>query len=383
MTKLWHKDNIGENFLRKNSPGEKSDGFECCNKGCYYGAQPVGGCSVTLFKTERAMLEHARRAHGSPNLNLLFASEMPVEENDTTSSALGLTEPSNYSLGKLTLDSNIQLDSGFTVNLDFDTFEATSLHNAAAPPEHQILESNFCITNSGTEFSECDSHSYTFSMQDFVPDTFQCLNHQSSDLVLQPCLESPSTTLSSLSSSFETNYWSSCKRDILGSTSSRSSFLSVQDSRTKRLSCIEPGCSKTFPRKYDLQRHIHTVHRPTSGFICPRCKRPFGRKDKLYEHLRRIHSIDPKLASKEQKTKFSESSGFSPRDWSTSTTFLMHRDVVPGDTLKKTNKGEGDWTNERTTNLKLPALTQMDWSLDTSMTDPGGGLLFLGRRAEP
>ncbi|KAH8663440.1 hypothetical protein BGZ60DRAFT_67598 [Tricladium varicosporioides] len=332
-TKLWHKDDIGEHFVRKNSPGEISDCFECFNKGCYYGAQPIEGYSVTRFKTKGAMMDHARRAHGSPSP--FFASEMLVEENGITSSAFGLTYFSNCSLGNLTLDSSIQPDSGLTEDLDCDASETIYLDNAAVPPEHQISESGFRITNLSTGFSKCGLHPYNLSTQDFTPDTFQCLNRQSSDPVLQVCPESPSTTLSSLSSSFETSFWSSCKRDVLGSTSSTSSFLSRQDSHTKRLPCIEPGCSKTFLRKYDLQRHVHTVHRPTSGFICPYCKRPFGRKDKLYEHLRRIHSIDPKLTSKEQKRKVNELSKFSSSDWSTPAVFQMDRDIAPSDMLKK------------------------------------------------
>ncbi|MCJ1356884.1 MAG: hypothetical protein MMC33_006880 [Icmadophila ericetorum] len=59
--------------------------------------------------------------------------------------------------------------------------------------------------------------------------------------------------------------------------------------------CTKPGCTATFKRKNDFQRHLHPGH-----FNCPEsgCDRnggrPFTRKDKLRDHLRQKHNLDVK-----------------------------------------------------------------------------------------
>ncbi|KAF7867102.1 uncharacterized protein EAF02_009888 [Botrytis sinoallii] len=59
-----------------------------------------------------------------------------------------------------------------------------------------------------------------------------------------------------------------------------------------RLSCYYPGCNKTFPRKYELKRHIKNIHTQDFQAVCPiygcpRTTKPFKREDKFMEHFRK------------------------------------------------------------------------------------------------
>ncbi|THV55460.1 hypothetical protein BGAL_0008g00470 [Botrytis galanthina] len=59
-----------------------------------------------------------------------------------------------------------------------------------------------------------------------------------------------------------------------------------------RLSCDYPGCNKTFPRKYELNRHIKNIHTQNFQVVCPvygchRTAKPFKRADKFMEHFRK------------------------------------------------------------------------------------------------
>lgn len=61
-----------------------------------------------------------------------------------------------------------------------------------------------------------------------------------------------------------------------------------------RLRCNHPGCSQTFPRNFELNRHQDNVHQRRGIYLCPvfGCKRaddPLPRADKLREHYRKEH----------------------------------------------------------------------------------------------
>jgi hypothetical protein len=58
-----------------------------------------------------------------------------------------------------------------------------------------------------------------------------------------------------------------------------------------RLRCTHSGCKLTFPRKYELDRHLKNIHN-RSNIYCPvygcyRGTKPFARFDKLREHFRK------------------------------------------------------------------------------------------------
>lgn len=61
-----------------------------------------------------------------------------------------------------------------------------------------------------------------------------------------------------------------------------------------RLKCPHPGCTSTFPRKYELERHQRTIHDLKVNIVCSvygcnRTAKPFPRLDKFYEHVRKHH----------------------------------------------------------------------------------------------
>ena len=76
------------------------------------------------------------------------------------------------------------------------------------------------------------------------------------------------------------------------------SATTSQHSGSQRHRCSWQGCSTTFKRRYEISRHIRTVHLHGEQVWCPvaRCKRsegmdsrPFNRLDKCNEHVRRVH----------------------------------------------------------------------------------------------
>ncbi|KAH7336588.1 hypothetical protein BKA65DRAFT_37112 [Rhexocercosporidium sp. MPI-PUGE-AT-0058] len=59
-----------------------------------------------------------------------------------------------------------------------------------------------------------------------------------------------------------------------------------------RIPCSHPGCKITFPRKFELKRHLNSVHNPQvailcSVYECDRVFKPFPREDKAQEHMRK------------------------------------------------------------------------------------------------
>lgn len=64
-----------------------------------------------------------------------------------------------------------------------------------------------------------------------------------------------------------------------------------------RLRCTHPRCTLTFPRPYELNRHVRNVHDRTVNVPCPvwgcsRVSKPFGRIDKFREHFRKHKPSD-------------------------------------------------------------------------------------------
>ena len=55
---------------------------------------------------------------------------------------------------------------------------------------------------------------------------------------------------------------------------------------SKKFEC--ETCGKKFARKYDLRRHILSVHNEHS-YHCSNCDLKFGRKDALIRHDRNVH----------------------------------------------------------------------------------------------
>ncbi|CAG8958922.1 hypothetical protein HYFRA_00012919 [Hymenoscyphus fraxineus] len=93
---------------------------------------------------------------------------------------------------------------------------------------------------------------------------------------------------------------------LLGSDSKENrplETLRMKDSRDKvtkerrpkrRLPCDHPGCTQTFPRPYELDRHRQNFHQRHSIWLCPvydcrRAANPLPRTDKLWEHYRKEH----------------------------------------------------------------------------------------------
>jgi hypothetical protein len=63
-------------------------------------------------------------------------------------------------------------------------------------------------------------------------------------------------------------------------------------SNKARLRCTRAGCSLTFPRPYELNRHVQNVHERSVNLTCPvygcnRTSKPYGRIDNFIGHLRK------------------------------------------------------------------------------------------------
>ena len=44
-----------------------------------------------------------------------------------------------------------------------------------------------------------------------------------------------------------------------------------------------------FAQKYDLKKHIHTVHDKAKDYKCDQCGKDFARLDKIREHIHTVH----------------------------------------------------------------------------------------------
>jgi hypothetical protein len=84
--------------------------------------------------------------------------------------------------------------------------------------------------------------------------------------------------------------------ETVDSETRNSSAALVRSKPTKglskpRLRCIHPGCKLTFPRNYELERHLKNIHNRRNIYCpvygCNRGTKPFARFDKLREHFRK------------------------------------------------------------------------------------------------
>ncbi|KAJ3361394.1 hypothetical protein HDU91_003940 [Kappamyces sp. JEL0680] len=79
-----------------------------------------------------------------------------------------------------------------------------------------------------------------------------------------------------------------CQTSIPSPTSNHSAPSSPTGS--KRFLCTEPGCEKSFTRRYNLSAHLR-CHRSEKPFVCsaPGCTLAFARKHDLSRHFKSLH----------------------------------------------------------------------------------------------
>jgi len=123
---------------------------------------------------------------------------------------------------------------------------------------------------------------------------------------------------------------------------------------SRRLACEIRGCSKTFRRKYERQRHIDSVHGAATPHNCNFCERQFRRADKLIDHLRRKHPFRLDSESMKTNSTISDSSYFSTYSVFSSPAYQSAMDVVPSDTLMKSSLSSASW-NGRSTDMSEPS----------------------------
>lgn len=131
-----------------------------------------------------------------------------------------------------------------------------------------------------------------------------------------------------------------------------------------RIPCSLPGCGKNFRRKYELQRHVASVHTTSLLRRCPFCEREFRRKDKLTDHIRKIHPTCSDLDSTKMKTMVTGVSSFSANNcqW-LSLECPPGKDVTPADTLIKADSNTVSWPAEPTFTFQFqPASLEDDSS---------------------
>lgn len=78
-TKLWHKDDIGGQFLRG---GTSFSGHACLVPDCYYQSKPIEGLGVIPFKTSKELEEHLRDAHESPKRIASISSQLQLHSSE-------------------------------------------------------------------------------------------------------------------------------------------------------------------------------------------------------------------------------------------------------------------------------------------------------------
>jgi uncharacterized Zn-finger protein len=62
----------------------------------------------------------------------------------------------------------------------------------------------------------------------------------------------------------------------------------ILDTPVKKFPCTEPGCTKSFTRRYNLSAHLR-CHRSEKPFACTECPLKFARKHDLTRHIRSLH----------------------------------------------------------------------------------------------
>lgn len=139
-TKLWHPDDTAEALLRyRNDPiAMKIDGRICSVWDCYYASQPPENCETVLFKTEKALQEHHRRAHDeAPALEFTLISQPqepgPQDSSISDSHSVGRT---SYSLGSELPSCYDMFD--FDITTEFPLPEPADLGPACLASSHDV-----------------------------------------------------------------------------------------------------------------------------------------------------------------------------------------------------------------------------------------------------
>jgi uncharacterized Zn-finger protein len=112
------------------------------------------------------------------------------------------------------------------------------------------------------------------------------------------------------------------------------------------MKCQVPSCDKTFRRKGDLQRHVESVHRLSTPYVCPLCPRQFHRKDKANAHCKAVHKSFINTDSMKAKSLLAEASDSSSPEC---------RNVIPGDTVMDKVSIATDTSNNEKCNADLPS----------------------------
>ncbi|CZR64319.1 uncharacterized protein PAC_14217 [Phialocephala subalpina] len=350
-TKLWHTDEVGEMFLRRLPTGEPMAVNDCPVADCYFRTRPPDGCDPTLFKTVKALKEHCRRAHQAEASNFCLSTHLQEENHESVRDSNSM-EPSNYSLGNISLNSIVEdfqpspqdLDSDILGDLD-DFMHSLTCH---------AVQGVACLCQSCSQNEPATSQPL---YRDPEP------RHNFLGLTS----EFQFASLSPYSSTYETHFTTSnisenTTRNLSTASVNSATSLTRKDLlKLSRIPCSLPGCGKTFRRKYDLQRHIDEVHTSSSRRRCPFCEREFRRKHRLAAHLQEHHPISSDLDSTKMKTAFTDVSTFSANDchWSSSE-YPPWKDVAPGDTLMKASHNTGSWTGEATDTFQFQSAVSLE-----------------------
>ncbi|KAK3832081.1 MAG: hypothetical protein JOS17DRAFT_670052, partial [Linnemannia elongata] len=55
-------------------------------------------------------------------------------------------------------------------------------------------------------------------------------------------------------------------------------------SKARLFACPEQGCTKTFTRRNDCQRHQISIHKVTDIYSCNKCPKRFSSREELRSH---------------------------------------------------------------------------------------------------
>ncbi|KAF8146515.1 hypothetical protein K438DRAFT_1447995, partial [Mycena galopus ATCC 62051] len=75
-----------------------------------------------------------------------------------------------------------------------------------------------------------------------------------------------------------------CDR-VLTSLHTRETHMRTHNAKVPKVLLCTLGCSKTFTREHDRQRHEVTLHGKKHNHICTRCKRFFSNTKRLNRHV--------------------------------------------------------------------------------------------------
>lgn len=79
----------------------------------------------------------------------------------------------------------------------------------------------------------------------------------------------------------------------------------VKIAHIKHFACGK--CPSSFSRKFDLEKHVLTVHDGSRPWACTLCENAFGQKHHLSRHIGAVHAKDKKFSCETCATSFSRS----------------------------------------------------------------------------